>query len=44
VDLSGDFKLFLVYNLVNGGFDFQGLLVVRREMFFANFSTGRELG
>jgi len=44
VDLSGDFKLFLVYNPVNGGFGFQGLLVVKREMFFANFSTGRELG
>ena len=44
MDLSGDFKLFLVYNPANGGCGFQGLLVVKREMFFANFSTGRELG
>ena len=44
VDLSDDFKSFLVYNLLKGSFGFQRLLVVKREVFFANFSTGRELG
>ena len=44
VDLSGDFKSFLVYNLPKGGCGFQRLLVVEREVFFANFSMGRELG
>ena len=33
MDLSGDFKLFLVYNLICGGFGFQGLLVVERDVF-----------